>query len=179
MFNMSPTISLFLVSQCVEKVGKQSAPIEPQYFTKDQNQNHADEDSALLHVCSYAHITHHTYRVPCCQTGHAHTEARTKMTEAGEQVVVLLWRRVHAIRDQDSYDQGIYCNDSGHDHRYQRLHDEIWSESADTRDSDACFGCTVGCTCAWRRELEPVAVSTMCFRISHTPEYHRCRYATL
>lgn len=28
------------------------------------------------------------------------------------------------------------------------LHDQVWPESAHTRDADARFGCTVGCSCA-------------------------------
>lgn len=65
-----------------QAVGRQNIPIKTKDFSKDENQNHADKDSRLLHVCADALVADNANAVSGSKTRHSDGQAARKMHEA-------------------------------------------------------------------------------------------------
>lgn len=151
------------------------SPVETENFSENQNQNHAHEDAALVHVGSDSFVADNTYAVSGCKTRHANGDAAGKVHETAEQAVAGLG--VEVLCDEDGYDEGIDSDNTGHDngdetlrggllsavrvmwifpgperrtvvHLLANLHDQVWPECSHARNANTRFGGTVCCSCA-------------------------------
>jgi hypothetical protein len=125
-------------------------PVETQDFAKDEDENHANKDLALVHIATHAVVTDHADAVTCSESGKPDRQARCEMREAGEESV----RRAapgsrQVLGDKDRDDERIDGNDTRHDDRNQALHDKIRAEGADTANADAGLGGAKGRPSAW------------------------------
>ena len=81
------------------------------HFSKDENQNHADEQTGLLRSATHTCITND----PDCETGREPCEpdsqARTQLDEAGKQGGVL----TQVVRDEHADHEPVDGNDTSHD----------------------------------------------------------------
>ena len=50
------------------------------------------------------------------------------------------------VSDEYRDDKTIYSNDTGHNNRDNRLHDEIWSHYTHGSNTSATLSCTIGCS---------------------------------
>jgi hypothetical protein len=57
-------------------------PVETQDFTENENQDHADKDPRLFHVCSDTRIANNSNAVSGRQTRHANCNTAAQMEEA-------------------------------------------------------------------------------------------------
>lgn len=89
------------------------SPIETQDLSKDEDQDHADEDAALGHVGTHALVTYDTDAVTGRETCHANRYTASEMHKATEQAVVRF--RVEILGDQDGDDEGVDSDDTRHD----------------------------------------------------------------
>lgn len=94
-------------------------PVKTQYFSEDQNQDHSDKDSALVHERPDTLVPHNTDAVPSSEAGHADRDTTGEVHEAAEQAVVGLG--VEVLGDEYGYDEGVDGDDTGHDDRDETL----------------------------------------------------------
>lgn len=94
-------------------------PVKTQDFTKNQDQDHADENAALVHVRPHTLITHYTDAVSSRKTSQADGETTCEMHEATEQAVGSLG--IEVLGDEDGYDEGVDGDDTGHDNGDEAL----------------------------------------------------------
>lgn len=107
------------VARFVVKEVQVCSPVKTQNFAEDQNQDHAHEDPALIHVGSNALVTDDTNAVASRETSHADGHAARKMHEAAEQAVARLG--VQVLGDEDGYDERVDGDDTGHDYGDEAL----------------------------------------------------------
>ena len=147
-------------------------PIKPQDLSENEDQNHADEDAALLHVRADARVTNNANAVTCREPSKPNGKPTPKVQESPaiismalrgrlfnglderEEVVALLRGRSEILGDEDGDDEGVNCENTGHNHRNQALryllesiddtrgpslylHDQVWPEGSDTSDADS------------------------------------------
>lgn len=62
-------------------LSRRNIPVETQDLAENQDQDHSDEDSRLLHESPDAHVADNTDAVACCKTCHSHRKAATEMHE--------------------------------------------------------------------------------------------------
>ena len=57
-----------------------------------------------------------------------------------------------SLADDDSDDHAVDAEDTGHDDRDERLHDDCGSPDRDGADAGSCLGGSIGCTEVWVRD---------------------------
>lgn len=62
-------------------LSRRNIPVETQDLAENQDQDHSDEDSRLLHESPDAHVADNTDAVACCKTCHSHRKTATEMHE--------------------------------------------------------------------------------------------------
>lgn len=95
-------------------------PIETQYLAKDQNQNHANKDAALVHVCPHTFVAYDADAVSGGETRHANRDTAGEVHEAAEKTIAGLG--VEVLCDQDRYDEGVDCDNTRHNDGNEALH---------------------------------------------------------
>lgn len=131
MFRIKATISLQKQPSVIKKrpagipdyggIRGWSSPIEAQYLSENQDQNHAYEYAALVHVSAHALVTDNTNAIAGRETCHTDGNTAGEMHETAEQAITGL--RVEVLGDEDGYDEGVDRDDTGHDDGNEALWD--------------------------------------------------------
>lgn len=95
------------------------SPVKTQNLTKNQNQDHAHKDSALIHVRPHALVTDDTDAISGGQASQSNGKTTCEMHETTKQTVGSLG--VEILCDKDGYDERVDGDNTGHDNGNETL----------------------------------------------------------
>ncbi|GMS98849.1 hypothetical protein PENTCL1PPCAC_21024, partial [Pristionchus entomophagus] len=117
--------------------------IESEYLKEDEDEDHADEQSWLLGRSSHSGVPHDADGIAGAQAAQPARQPCSQMRESFVEIVFTGARRLDLALEHHRDNETVHADDSGHDDRDDRFHDEFGPHHARRADTDRGLGSSV------------------------------------